>query len=292
MKNYILLVLFVLLTSHVKANDIKLTKHDIAISDNKEHIAYNIYGTSETTLIFIHGWSCDSRYWREQLDVFAKNYQVITIDLAGHGHSSSTRNNYTINSFAKDVEAVIAKENIKSAILIGHSMGGAVVAEVAKNLPTVVKGIIGVDTLHDVALRISQTDLDASVQPFIDNYSKAMNAFTANLFTKNTSEDIKEWISKDMHSSPKSVAVSAFQNFMAQYRTGESSSVFDGIKAPVTLINARLWPTNTPSNKSKIKNFKLLYIKETGHFPMLENPQQFNTLLTQAIQSQTHIQIN
>ena len=44
-------------------NDNAFVKHDVAISSDSERIAYNVYGTGKTSLIFVHGWSCDSRYW-------------------------------------------------------------------------------------------------------------------------------------------------------------------------------------------------------------------------------------
>jgi len=49
------------------------------------------------------------------------------------------------------------------------------------------------------------------------------------------------------------------------------------------LINARLWPTSPDDNRKHIKNYKLFYIEETGHFPMPQKPEKFNTLLTEAI---------
>lgn len=88
MKKRILLILIpFLLLSGFASNQLAL-RHDVALSFDAEHIAYDVVGKGETALIFIHGWSCDGRYWQNQLSVFAKEYQVITVDLAGHGHSS------------------------------------------------------------------------------------------------------------------------------------------------------------------------------------------------------------
>ncbi|MGF1794297.1 alpha/beta hydrolase, partial [Photobacterium profundum] len=64
------------------------TKYGVAISSDGERIAYGISGGGETALIFIHGWSLDSRLWQNQLGYFSQQYQVITMDLAGHGNSS------------------------------------------------------------------------------------------------------------------------------------------------------------------------------------------------------------
>ncbi|WYD80745.1 MAG: alpha/beta hydrolase [Candidatus Electrothrix gigas] len=88
MKKQILFILIPLLLLSGCASNQLARRHDVALSFDQERIAYDVAGKGETALIFIHGWSCDGRYWQNQLSVFAKEYQVITVDLAGHGHSS------------------------------------------------------------------------------------------------------------------------------------------------------------------------------------------------------------
>ncbi len=78
-----------------------------AKSFDGEKISYSVYGKGDTALLFVHGWSCDSRYWREQVPHFAKEYCVITMDLAGHGKSGQHRRVYSLDGFAQDVKAVI-----------------------------------------------------------------------------------------------------------------------------------------------------------------------------------------
>ncbi len=59
---------------------------DVVSSADGTPIAYESQGTGEPTLILVHGWSCDARYWREQVMHFAARHRVVTVDLAGHGH--------------------------------------------------------------------------------------------------------------------------------------------------------------------------------------------------------------
>lgn len=66
-------------------------------------VSYEIYGSGEPTLVFVHGWSCDSRYWRAQVPHFSKKHRVVTLDLAGYGHSGMTRLKYTMSAFGEDV---------------------------------------------------------------------------------------------------------------------------------------------------------------------------------------------
>jgi pimeloyl-ACP methyl ester carboxylesterase len=285
MKKQILFILLLfLIISGCASNELSL-RHDVALSFDSERIAYGVVGKGKTVLIFIHGWSCDGRYWQKQIPVFAKDYQVITVDLAGHGHSSLDRSEFSMLSFAKDVKAIIDKENIDRAILIGHSMGGGVIAEAARLMPEKVVGIIGIDTLQNVAEPTPQSVIDEMSKPFEVDFKIAAQNFVSSLFPKGTDQQLINWVKEDMSSAPKEIALSAFRNYLGQYVNGEAAIVFKDITIPVISINARLWPTAPEENRKHIKNYQILYIEETGHFPMLEKPEEFNMLLKKALNS-------
>src|SRR5512147_2664345 len=63
----------------------------IAIAPDGVHVQYRVYGKGEPALVLIHGWSCDSNYWREQVPVLKQKYTVVTVDLAGHGGTDGNR---------------------------------------------------------------------------------------------------------------------------------------------------------------------------------------------------------
>ena len=268
----------------LSVNNLQL-KHSVALSEDSERIAYTSTGEGDIALIFIHGWSCDGRYWQKQISTFAFSNKVITIDLAGHGHSSLTRKDFTIPSFANDVKAVVDKEQITRTILIGHSMGGGVIAEAARIMPKRVIGIIGIDTFHSVAEQMPQSAIDNMVEPFESNFKVAAQNFVASMFPSDTDKKLIRWVKEDMSSAPKKIALSAFRNYLGQYVTGESTKVFKDINIPVVSINARLWPTDSEKNLQHINDYKLYYIEESGHFPMLEKPDEFNALLQKVFDS-------
>jgi len=285
MKRQILFVLIPFLLLLGCASNELLLRHDVALSFDSERIAYDAVGRGKTSLIFVHGWSCDGRYWQKQNTVFAKEYQVITVDLAGHGHSSLGRSEFSMLSFANDVKAIIDKESIDRAILIGHSMGGGVIAEAARLMPDKVVGIISIDTLQNVAERIPQSVIDEMVKPFEADFKSAAQKFVSPMFPKGTDQKLMNWIKEDMSSAPKEIALNAFRNYLGQYVNGDAATVFEDITVPVVSINARLWPTAPEENRKHIANYQLFYIEETGHFPMLEKPEEFNALLKKALNS-------
>ena len=285
MKGILLLISipFLLLTG-CASKDL-VPRHDVAISHDSERIAYTVSGEGEISLIFIHGWSCDARYWQHQVPAFADDYQVVSLDLAGHGHSSGDRLACTMVSFANDVKAVIDKEHVESAILIGHSMGGAVIAEAARLMPEKVIGIIGIDTLQNVGKRHPQQFIDDMVAPFDADFINATRNFVGAMFPQGADPRLVNWIREDMSSAPKTAALSAFRNYLQQYVNGDAAEVFDDIRIPVVSINARLWPTEPEENRKRIADYQLYYIDGTGHFPMLEKPGEFSALLRKAIRT-------
>ena len=128
----------------------------MAVSRDNTPISYEVYGNGEPTLLFVHGWSCDSRYWRMQVDQFAKKYRVVVMDLAGHGHSGMGRACYSMQGFAEVEQAVAEAVGSKSVILIGHSMAGEIVAHAARLMPERVIGLIGVDSLDNIEYPLSR----------------------------------------------------------------------------------------------------------------------------------------
>ena len=67
-------------------------------------------GSGKTTLVFVHGWTCDSSSWGLQVPALAKNYRVITLDLPGHGKTGLPADGkFSMDLFARAVEAVRAE---------------------------------------------------------------------------------------------------------------------------------------------------------------------------------------
>src|SRR4051812_45454743 len=82
-------------------------------SSDSTRIAYEVHGEGMPALIFVHGWSCDRTYWEKQIASFSKNFEVVSVDLAGHGESGLGRKSWTIEAFGDDVASVVKKLGLK-----------------------------------------------------------------------------------------------------------------------------------------------------------------------------------
>ena len=93
---------------------------------------------SKANLMFVHGTGCNKSFLRALAEVF-EEYDCYLIDLPGHGNSDNT--GYNFDNYIKAISYLTNK--LSNVILIGHSLGGTLVAKVASlNLRSVVGAII------------------------------------------------------------------------------------------------------------------------------------------------------
>jgi len=279
---FIATILFTTLFATSKAQKEQLAiQTDTAYSFDKVPIVYKKAGNGELTLVFVHCWGCDKSYWEGQLKYFSNKYTVIAIDLAGHGESGLDRKDpangtgWTVENYGKDVKAVVEKENLTDVILIGHSMGGPVVLSAAQQLGNKVKALIAIDTFQDIEEVFSKEQFDAFYKRFEDDFSDATKKYISSIFGNKADSNLVKSISEDIASEPKDIALASFIGLFNFKEAAE----FDKIDIPVRFLNSDKFPTNPESAKKHIKDFDLRIIKGTGHFPMLEKPDEFNGLL-------------
>ena len=94
-------------------------------------------------LVLVHGITESRRTWDPLIaPLIAAGYRVTAVDLRGHGDSSKTAP-YDLATMAGDLGAVLAHEGLDDALLVGHSLGGAVVSAYAAGGPC--RGVVNVD---------------------------------------------------------------------------------------------------------------------------------------------------
>lgn len=109
-------------------------------------IRYWIGGKSEETcMVFVHGMLADHTIFSEQIKFFRKHYKIVVIDVPLHGKSRFYEN-FTFHGTAQELHAILEKENVKKAVLIGQSMGGYICQEFGILYPEKVEALIAVDS--------------------------------------------------------------------------------------------------------------------------------------------------
>lgn len=271
-------VLLLLVIAFFICNSAKAEEGKVKSKDGVD-ITYSVKGESDIALVFVHGWSCDKSYWKNKVNELTKDFKVVTVDLAGHGSSGIGRENYSINLFGEDVASVINFLELDKVILIGHSMGGAVIFETYEIAPLSIIALIGIDTYQNISEKFPEEQINQFLQPFKDNFVEAAKGFVKSMFPAGTDSLLIKTIADDMSQAPQNVAVSAIENLFHY----ENPELLTKINVPVISINGDLFPTNFEANKKLLPTYELKIINNCGHFPMFEKTEEFNKILKETI---------
>ncbi len=104
---------------------------------NGIQLYYERHGEAGEPLVFVHGYTGDMTDWKYQVAEFSPDFRVLILDLRGHGRSEAPadRSSYTVEAMAQDVEALVDAAGFEKYHLVGHSLGGCIVQEVALDAP-------------------------------------------------------------------------------------------------------------------------------------------------------------
>ncbi len=278
-----IIAIFFLITLPVVGNQETIggPKEGKTISADGVEIVYTSQGSGETAIIFIHGGFADRSFWANQMKPFSEKYRVITLDLAGHGDSGKNRVKWNLFAFAQDVRAVIEKENINRAVLVGNSLGGPVALETALLLPGKVVCIVAVDTFQDFSARPPAGYYQKIAAAFRSDFTGAMRQMVRSLFHTDADPALYAQVEKKMLNNSGEMTAALMDSFET-YDTAESAKK---APQPIRCINGDLYPTQVEKNRAIHPDFNAVIIPHSGHYPMLEQPELFNRRLAQILES-------
>jgi pimeloyl-ACP methyl ester carboxylesterase len=251
---------------------------DVAISADGVPIVFETEGSGEPSLVLVHGWSCDRSYWRGQA-ALAHRHRVVTIDLAGHGESGLARATWTMAAFGADVAAVVRRLGLDDVVLVGHSMGGDVILEAALLLEGRIRGLVWVDTYPSLGAPPTADEVDAFAASFAADFPNRTAAFVRTMFPTTADPALVERIARDMSEAPPEIAVEALRNAF-----GNLVPALDALSRshlPLVEINPDYEPTDVDSLRRH--GIRTVIASDVGHFLMLEDPEQFNSLLEDVV---------
>ncbi len=260
----------------------------ITINNESTAISYIEKGTGPKTLLFLHGWCINKNYWEEQINYFSQNYKVIALDLPGFGKSTAERDDWTIEQYALDIKAFIDKLELKNVIIVGHSMSGDIMLELGIKNPKAIIGLVGIDNFKLIDVQFTAEQL-AEMNGFVSMLAKDFKAVAPSfadqmLFHTSTPKTVKNRVKQDIAAASPDIGFSSLRNYI-DYSMGEGNKL-KMLNHKLHLINSNATPTNIDGLKNNCKqDFVLSEINATGHYPMVEKPNEFNQLLQFTIQN-------
>jgi pimeloyl-ACP methyl ester carboxylesterase len=242
---------------------------------------YTHRGDGPVSLVFIHGWACNSGFWSAQMDALAPDYRVVALDLPGHGRSGADRGEWSLPGLGADVKTVADALGLRRVILVGHSMGGPVALEAARLMPDRVIGVVGVDTLHDADFKWDPALWRQTLQSFEKDFPASCEGFVESMFLPETDPALVDRVRSEMCAIQPKIGVELLRVF-PEYDLPEA---LGQVQAPIRGINAPFLPTNVENNRRYARDFDVVVMEGVGHFLMMEKPNEFNRLLRQAVES-------
>ncbi|WP_119329036.1 alpha/beta fold hydrolase [Cysteiniphilum halobium] len=244
---------------------------------------YYSHHNSPITLIFVHGMGGRQTQWRHQAIFFKHFFNVITLDLPGHGQSpiikNHTENPYMLDEYVKDIAYVISKLGSKENIIIGHSRGGAYAYATAKK--------------HSLILNITQlilvspspcTKLDAESFSFwsqslstLENIRDNMNQFFA---SSGFHPDTQQTLIDEQVNAGKTNNLEVIKKLNLGMQDLENT---DNFNIPTLLITSPedkiVSAESSISFYQNINNITYASMNKSGHFAPLEEPERMNKII-------------
>ena len=252
--------------------------HSLLFGTNRLH--YVTAGQGSKTIVFVHCWSGNLGFWREQVPAFAKQARLVLVDLPGHGQSDKPQRPYTMDFFAGAVLAVMRDARVDKATLVGHSMGAAVICRVYQQAPGKVAALVSVDGL----LRRPQTPPEQTAN-FVASfrtpaYREHTRQFFGAMFPVPGTEALRDQVLSEMVATPQHVMLGAME---AMFSPDQPDWALRKVNVPVCVINANspMWEGDYESyvrSLSSQTDYRIM--PGAGHWLMLEKPAEFNAILT------------
>jgi pimeloyl-ACP methyl ester carboxylesterase len=241
-------------------------------------IHYQVHGKGAPALVFVHGWTCNQSHWEQQLESFSQSHTVVTLDLAGHGKSELGRTSWTMSAFADDVVAVAEELQLEPFILVGHSMGGSVILEVARKIPDRLIGLVGVDTYWNVEQSRTPEQVAERMVPFHSNFVETVDNVSRGMFLPTSDPALVERVVAGMSATLPEAGIGAFTHLLGR----DNSAVLKELDLPILAINSESYRTTNIEAAERF-GIEVVFMSGVGHFVMLEDPETFNRLLKEAI---------
>ncbi len=233
-------------------------------------------GLGGVPVVFVHGLGGGLEVWRAQLAHLRPNRRAIALDLHGMGESAqATDGTYTIPSFANDIRAVADSLGLGRFILVGHSLGGLVVADYAGRYPDKVAGLLLDDPAGDLS-GLPKAQADQWLKGFApENYEAFREKWFGEMLST-AKPDVRQAVMGQIHRTPRQVMAASAAGLFA-FDPKPSLRAYKG--PALTVITAQ---NNEPYSLQNVTpGLKSQIVPGTSHWIMMDDPEAFNAVMDQ-----------
>ena len=231
-------------------------------------------------LVLVHGFLGSSKMWGPQIDFFKDYFRVITPDLPGFGKSKNAKPQNSIQSMSNLILDSLEEKKVSKFHLLGHSMGGMVVQEMAIKKGDKISKLICYSTGPIGEMPGRFETVDESRENLKKNGLKTMaRSVTKTWFVKG--EDAKYF--DICAQAGKQTSIEAADNSLVAIKNWNGVDTLRNIRNETLIVwgdqdkSYNLEQIQTLENN--IENSKLIIFKNCAHNVHLERPDQFNKII-------------
>lgn len=215
-------------------------------------------------IIFLHGWVGSWRYWINAMQVASTSFRAYAIDLFGFGDTVRDSKYYTIERQADLLNKFLDEMGIGKVALVGHDLGALVGFQFLKGRYESVDRMMAINVPLEYEVLSSRMRTAPATELAEWLTAKQPEAMTA--------------LSDASKVDPAAVSAS-----MSSLQTDNAFPHIRGFGVPCLFVYGANNPAMTipsPDTNNLPMHMHQINLDGAGHFPMLDNPAQFNRLLT------------
>jgi pimeloyl-ACP methyl ester carboxylesterase len=261
-------------------NDDNLMQEEFVIVDGNR-IRYLKAGSSKRNLVLIHGLGASAERWEYVISSFGKHFTVYVPDLIGFGLSDKPTVDYTTEFFANFVSQFLNELGVKTATVIGSSLGGQIAVEYASANQNSVEKLVLVSPAG--AMKQSTPALDAYIMAALyPDPSSAKTAFSA---MTGTNQDVSQniidgFVQRMLLPNAKYAFMSTI---LGLKNAPEISTKLEILEIPTLVVWGELDPvipiTYAEYFVQRIRDCRFYQMEGCGHTPYVEDPLEFSKLV-------------
>lgn len=244
-------------------------------------ISYLDQGIGET-VVLIHGFCGNNNYWKYIVPHLAKRKRVLTVDLRGHGDSSTPKDSCEITDMANDIAILLEELNIHRATLIGHSLGGYVSLAFAEMFPERLKSF---GLVHSTAYPDSEEgkhNRDKGIERIqAEGIKPFVNDLIPKLFSDENRETLSNYVDDVKKIGYKTSNYGAIGALKAMKNRPDRNHVLKNVDVPVLIVAGRedkLVPLDRAFSVERSLITSAI-IEDCGHMSMFEQPEKLVEVL-------------
>lgn len=231
-------------------------------------------------IVFVHGFPYDHTMWDRQIAELKSNYYCVSYDIRGLGQSPIGDGQYTMESFADDLEFIIRELNLNKPILCGLSMGGYISLRSVERNQSIYSALILCDTRSEADNNEGKLKRAAGIKKINTiGIKEFVNEFVQNCFSVKSlnSEEYFQTLKKSLNSDPVGVKGC----LIAMLSRTDTTNYLSKIKIPTLILcgeDDRLTPPDVMQKMAEqIPNSKFVIVPDAGHMAPIENAEFVNS---------------